>query len=336
MKIHYFQRYHSKENVTTGNAMLLLSRLYHFSSSKFHTFIKSLVGGDIQNFETGIIFDMQIKSKGSVPDGQIKQNSFNVVIETKLGKDFDINQVKQHLKTFKEEDYQVMLTLSPYPLSTQQETEIRQAIETENQTFHKNIKHVHSTFERIISLVSDVIDERDYEFNDILNDYREYCSHEGLLSNRDQMMRTVPVGRTYDDNLKYKLYYDPAARGYSEHGYIALYKEKAIKAVGKIVNIVEADEVNGQLIVKSQTAAVTPEQQNNILEAINSSRGYGWKVEKDHKFFCVDEFVETNFAKASKYPLQGTKFFNLEELLGPSVEKSSRNIAKLLDGEAWH
>ena len=30
MKIHYFQRYHEKENVATANTMLLLSRLYQY------------------------------------------------------------------------------------------------------------------------------------------------------------------------------------------------------------------------------------------------------------------------------------------------------------------
>lgn len=335
MKIHYFQRYHSKENVSTGNTMLLISRLYHYSPSKFHAFVNSLIDKHIQDFETDVVFDMQFKSEKSVPDGQIKQNSFNIIIETKLGKDFDISQIKNHLKVFKNEDYQIMLTLSPYPMSSKQEAEIDSAIEAENNSFNKNIKHIHSTFELIISLMNDVIDYRDFEFNDILNDYRECCSQEGLLSNRDRMMRAVTVGRTYEDNLKYKLYYDPAVRGYSEHGYLGLYKDKMIKAVGKIINIVEADEVNGKLIIKSQTTTITSEQEKNILEAIKSSKGYGWKVEKDHKFFCVDQFVETNFMKSSKFPLQGTKFFDLDELIGTEAEKSSQNIAKLLEGKIW-
>ena len=31
MQIHYFQRYHSKENVDTSNTMLMLSRLYTYN-----------------------------------------------------------------------------------------------------------------------------------------------------------------------------------------------------------------------------------------------------------------------------------------------------------------
>ena len=35
MQIHYFQRYHSKENVDTSNTMLMLSRLYNYNDDKF-------------------------------------------------------------------------------------------------------------------------------------------------------------------------------------------------------------------------------------------------------------------------------------------------------------
>ena len=41
MKIHYFQRYHEKENVATANTMLLLSRLYQYSSDKFFRFFNA-------------------------------------------------------------------------------------------------------------------------------------------------------------------------------------------------------------------------------------------------------------------------------------------------------
>lgn len=38
MEIHYFQRYHGKENMHTANAMLLLSRLYKYSADEFLPF----------------------------------------------------------------------------------------------------------------------------------------------------------------------------------------------------------------------------------------------------------------------------------------------------------
>lgn len=59
MKVHYFQRYHSKENVATANTMLLLSRLYYYSTDKFYNFLKSEYFDS--SFEPELEFNIQAK-----------------------------------------------------------------------------------------------------------------------------------------------------------------------------------------------------------------------------------------------------------------------------------
>lgn len=56
MQIHYFQRYHSKENVDTSNTMLMLSRLYNYNADKFFSMLNSLILGEDENPE--ITFDL--------------------------------------------------------------------------------------------------------------------------------------------------------------------------------------------------------------------------------------------------------------------------------------
>ena len=82
MKIHYFQRYHEKENVATANTMLLLSRFYQYSSDKFFRLLKQEFLGN--GFEPEISFNLQKKSVDSIPDATITQESFKIVVETKL------------------------------------------------------------------------------------------------------------------------------------------------------------------------------------------------------------------------------------------------------------
>ena len=82
MKIHYFQRYHEIENVATANTMLLLSRLYSYSSDKFFRFLKSEFFSD--SFEPELVFTLQEKSVSSIPDATITQEGFKIVVETKL------------------------------------------------------------------------------------------------------------------------------------------------------------------------------------------------------------------------------------------------------------
>ena len=55
MQIHYFQRYHSKENVDTSNTMLMLSRLYNYNADKFFSMLNSLILGEDESPE--ITFD---------------------------------------------------------------------------------------------------------------------------------------------------------------------------------------------------------------------------------------------------------------------------------------
>ncbi|GIO41392.1 hypothetical protein J41TS4_11500 [Paenibacillus apis] len=55
MKIHFFQRYHSKENVDTANAMLLISRLYSYSPAKFFTFLEEVLP---ENASVELLFNL--------------------------------------------------------------------------------------------------------------------------------------------------------------------------------------------------------------------------------------------------------------------------------------
>lgn len=66
MQIHYFQRYHSKENVDTSNTMLMLSRLYNYNADKFFVMLNALILGQDETPE--ITFELQVAGDESVPD----------------------------------------------------------------------------------------------------------------------------------------------------------------------------------------------------------------------------------------------------------------------------
>ena len=110
MKIHYFQRYHTKENVATANTMLLLSRLYSYSSEKFFGFLKSEFFYD--SFDPEIVFTLQEKSVNSIPDATIVQKGFKIVVETKMSDWFYSEQLIKHLNSFGDEKYKVKCLIS--------------------------------------------------------------------------------------------------------------------------------------------------------------------------------------------------------------------------------
>ena len=114
MQIHYFQRYHSKENVDTSNTMLMLSRLYNYNADKFFAMLNALI---LEQDETPeITFDLQVVGDESVPDAIISQKSFKIVVETKLHNQFQQSQLEKHLTQFGTEEIKVLLTLDPKPM----------------------------------------------------------------------------------------------------------------------------------------------------------------------------------------------------------------------------
>ena len=145
MKIHYFQRYHAKENVATANTMLLLSRLYSYSSDKFFRFLKSEYFSD--SFEPELIFTLQEKSLDSVPDATITQEGFKIVVETKLTDWFYSDQLLKHLKSFGNERKKVLITLSSEPMAADKLVDFEKQLKDFNDTQIYPVFHINTTFE---------------------------------------------------------------------------------------------------------------------------------------------------------------------------------------------
>ena len=97
--------------MATANTMLLLSRLYSYSSEKFFRFLKSEYFSD--SFNPEIVFTLQEKGVDSIPDAKITQESFKIVVETKMSDWFYEDQLLRHLNSFSDEKYKVMITLAP-------------------------------------------------------------------------------------------------------------------------------------------------------------------------------------------------------------------------------
>lgn len=339
MKIHYFQRYHGKDNVDTSNAMLMLSRLYNYSSDEFYTMLNNLILRE--NDTPEISFDLQVVGNGSTPDAIISQKSFKIVVETKLDNHFRIEQLMSHLNQFGKEDIKVLLTLDPRRMKESFKQDFEKKMKEYNtqnlERLITPIKHVNITFEMLVNEMQDIVDERDTEILAVLEDYKKYCFDSHLIPDGYKWMRAIVVGTTLQDNLDLKLYYDKSERGYSEHGYIGLYKDKAVKAVGKLEKTILAVQRNGEIVfVPENGASISQDEKNRIQEAIRRSYNYGYNLENiEHRYFIVEKFIPVDFKKTSKNAIQKSKLFNLAEMFGYKEMPDIELIAKDLDGRKW-
>ena len=270
MKIHYFQRYHAKENVAKANTMLLLSRLYSYSSDKFFRFLKSQFFSDL--FDPELSFVLQEKSEESVPDATITQEGYKIVVETKMSDWFYSEQLIKHLKSFGDEKNKVLITLAPEPMSEDKLADFNVKLKEYNSNEKYPVLHINTTFEMLANAVQEVIDDRDYEMQDILNDYLDYCYKDGLIPVSDawKYMRMQLAGHTFKFNIRENLYYDNAERGFRSHDYLGLYTNKSVRAIGKICARIVTTDTENDLEFETEYGELTEERkQKEVITLTN-------------------------------------------------------------------
>lgn len=335
METHYFQRYHSKENVDTANAMLLLSRLYLNSPKSFFSFLNNLVEDIDIDVELKVV--LQEKNKSSVPDAAIMQESFKIAVETKLHNNFVEKQLLHHLASLEGYNYKFLMTLDPREM----ENNLKQKIDSECK--NKNVIHINLTFKKLIEAVKEVVDDRDIDMQNIIADYERYCYDSDLIPDDWKRMRVVLSGGTFDQNQECGVYYHGQERGYSAHKYIGLYKDKAVKAIGEITGIFEAHVVNKDNITnfKTVTGLFDETIEGRIKKSIKKSP-YPFN-EENMIFFVVDKFYDTDFKKITPRAPMGSRMFDLVDEINKIMPEGSKieelpktsEIAELLKNCTW-
>lgn len=336
MKIHYFQRYHEKENVATANTMLLLSRLYSCSSDKFFRFLKSEFFSD--SFEPEIVFNLQEKSVDSIPDATITQEGFKIVVETKMSDWFYSEQLIKHLKSFGDEKYKVLITLAPEFMAEDKKYDFEKQLKEYNAGQTHPVIHINTTFELLANAVQDVIDDRDYEMQDVLDDFLNYCYNDGLIPVSDswKYMRMQLAGTTFDFNISEDIYYDNANRGFRPHDYLGLYKNKSVRAVGKVCARITAVETENGMEFQAEYGELTDERKEKIMLAIKDGYSHGYDIQTiKHRYFFVERFYETDFKKITPRAPMGTRIFDLTQILGTDELPGTDKIAELLKEKNW-
>ena len=271
----------------------------------------------------------------------ISQKSFKIVVETKLYNQFDKHQLVNHLEQFGTENIKVLLTLDPRPMKQQLFNEMTVELKKYNTNNMERlihpIKHVNLTFEQLVEAMEDIIDDRDTEIISVLDDFKKYCFDEKLIPDGHKWMRAIVAGTTFRDNMDLNLFYDQESRKFSEHGYIGLYKDKSIRAIGKLKKTIIAVEDEGKMTYRAESGeAPTPDEIYRINEAIHRAEDYGYNLRTiSHRYFMVEKFYPIDFRKSSKNPIQKSKFFNLADMFGYKTMPDTEKIAADLNGRIW-
>lgn len=333
-QIHYFQRYSAKENWITNATLLLLSRLYHFSPKKFEIVLNSFLSDAQIVLNIGVNFSQQEWSKKSVVDGLMFQESFELIIETKLSNNFNKQQLVNHLSFLnnKSQKNRVLITLSKDNIEDAIKNQIQKVLYEKK---YSGISFASITYEQIYRVISSTLHESDYEMTEVLEDYFALCNEQKLINTESRTLLGVTAGQSLNENLQFNLYYDPANRTHShKFKYIGLYSQKSIVAIGKITKEVVCDLKNNKLVAPTgKRLNLTQDEQKRIYNVIVNTKYFNLK--QGSRFFLVDNFYKTNFTKTSFSSLRGKKYFWLDEISGFKEGMTAKDLALLLNNRHW-
>jgi hypothetical protein len=154
---------------------------------------------------------------------------------------------------------------------------------------------------------------------------------------KDRTMLAFTTGETYESNLKYRVYFDPAYRNHNTpFRYLGMYNDKTIYAVGEVETIVACNYTNGELTGENIDKLTTPDQRNRIIGIIQDVHANaGYDVSQNHKFFLIKQFYDTNFQKSTPYGIRAKKYFWLDQIEGFRIGMSAAELAALLENKTW-
>ncbi len=340
--IHYFPRYSQKENMVTNNTLLLFNRLYQHHTHRFKQFINLILEDSDLELDTTVKFSQQVKATGSIPDAVVEQESFKIVIETKLYGQQNLPQLMGHLTSFSNEDKQILLWINTDPISQMYREEIEKEINIYNRAHKTSIQFAFTTFKEICKKFKEVLNPYEVEMIDLINDFEAFCYDANLIPHHESLMRSLLTSKTLERNFKYNLYYAPRTRNYRLHKYIGLYGAKAIRGIGEISCIIDADfnhDTQEVDIINTLQGHLSPQQKQDIIDVIKEvletegqDLGGG-----DQRFFLVKQFIPCEFKKITKGAPQGTRYFDLTQFIENFTDEMSiEEIAQQLNQTTWN
>jgi hypothetical protein len=151
----------------------------------------------------------------------------------------------------------------------------------------ENIQVVHASFEDIVSKAKECLSSHDEEMLALVNDYEAFCSDMGLLPRDEYTLFVPPCGQSFEDNEEFWLYYCPATWSRRNARYLGIYKEKRVRAIGRVLKVVACNvdaESGGWAPLPEATQTLTEDEELRIAGATRKAQSRGWDLTSGHKF----------------------------------------------------
>lgn len=338
-----FPVYITKENRATNYTMLIFKMLYDYDVDLFRELIISLTNEEIGS-KIGVSLRQQIKAKTSVPDGLIFQESIAGTIETKVGDNFDCNQIQEHIKGLKDikANFKFLILLGNLKEDKLDISKICPDLKEE-----EDILIIIQTFENILNTLNEILLKNQYSIPEHLQkaikEYEIFLDLEKLLPTWKTLLDIVNCGRSINVVENHKIYACPNSGGPYSHRrakYFGAYNDKGVKLIAEIEAVVEFDGEESPTIIWNNSTRKKNDLVEDAKTRFNLSSGGN---PKNSKVFLLKDTEKVNFKKDTSGGMFGSKFYvfiknkaidKVSELKEVIDNKNWSDVIKIVDGQS--
>ena len=343
--IRLFPTYSQKENQTTNHCLLILKMLYE-ENPKFLSEALGLLFSENFSGTVGVKFIQQHREEASVPDGEIFQDSFSVFIETKLGNDFDEQQLLEHLAALskKKQGKKILIALGNfeqdpknYPVFQAVKDEVvRAKVEAKTKDEDLDVAFIAVSFEQFLQAIQSLYLPKN--LIDAVSDLGEYFDENSLLPSWKYRLDVVNCKESFNSVVEHKIYTCPAQHGSYNHRrslYFGTYRNKCVEKISRIEAVVDLESEDEASLLWNNVSL--PEEELIKIEEklINDARERRKKIGDSWypvRVFILDDMYPTNFVKASSGGMFVSKqYFDIAKLKAIDA----KDLAQKLEGKMW-
>jgi hypothetical protein len=315
-EISFFQRYSQQENHVTNNTALLLKHIYQTSPLKLQNVLRQIVDSDFVC--VGPTFVQQQRSKRSTPDASIAQPGWQNIIETKLTPHLDEDQIHRHFDGVHKRPGEPVCVIGLTTAMGDQASLSRLT----DAAGRAGIIFSWRTFSELAEIVAGVPEPHETALREIIADYINFLHAAGVIDAPDDRIYVVPCGTSYEDNLRFGLYYHGAERPYRRAKYLGIYRRRCVSLIGEVSAIAICNYRGGKLEAQAEYGTLTEDHRQRIVDVIEATTYYDIKT--GHRFFVTEGFAKTAINKATSGGIMGPRYLSISQLLQSKMSPSAR------------
>jgi hypothetical protein len=300
--IRLFPTYSHIENQTTNHCLLILKMLYEENPNFLSEVLSILLGEEVSG-SVGVQFTQQKLGDDSVPDGEIFQQSFSILIETKLGNAFKAEQMLKHLEVLKNKQGQkILIALGNFDQDIPNHPDF---LKIEQEAQDCQIAFVPVSFEQFLQAIQQP--NLPKNLVDATSDLGEYFDENNLLPSWKYRLDAVNCAMSFDSVMEYKIYVCPTKGGAYNHRrslYFGAYRNKCVELIARIRAVVDLESQTEQKLIWKNDELADSEFIKIAVERFHK-KGEPWYPARI--FVLDDDLHKTKFTKASRGGMLGSK-----------------------------